>query len=322
VRTRFLCVSSLSLSLVIAGGACGGDDDDDDDDDDDGGGITVDGGGGQQADAAGPIADAGPDADGYQPILTTRWTLPPPDSPTPDRYFCADMTVPEDMIIAGFRTISPNGTHHTVLSVGEPRGPDSPHYECGVGSNRTVLMYASGVGTDDFVFPEGVGLRVEAGQQVRLNVHTFNATDFDLTGTSGVAVRLVPAVETETEFTLAGPVGFSIEGDNQPHEVTGSCRIPQDATVLNWWPHMHKLGRHMKIEVGGEVVHDDEFSFTEQINYPTTRQISAGESIDVTCTFVNDTGETVGWGDSSNQEMCFAGFYRYPKADQDFCGGF
>lgn len=303
MKTRILSLSTMFLTLTLAG-ACGGDDD----------GGTIDGGGdGQEPDAAGG-ADASAAGD-YQSLVTTDWTLPAPTSSTPDQYFCARLTVQEDMIVSGFRTISPNGTHHTVLSAGDPNGPDNPGEPCEVQNMHQTILYASGVGTDDFVFPEGVGVRVQAGQQLHLNVHTFNATDFELSGTSGVAAKLVPAVETEAEFTIVGPIGFSIPGDGKPFQVSGSCPVSQDITVLNWWPHMHKLGSHQTIEVNGEVVHDEPFSFTEQVNYPTSRQLAAGDNVRVTCTFVNDTGAAVPFGDSSNQEMCFAGSYRYPKAE-------
>jgi hypothetical protein len=306
-----LLLCSLLLSLSPAAG-CGGDDDGTDDGADDGAddGTEVDAGDG--ADAA---------VDGYEPILTTSWTLPPPTSKTPDQYFCARKTVTEDILISGFQTISPNGTHHTVLSVGDPIGEDTPLEECEASSNHDALLYASGVGTDDFDFPEGVGVRISAGQQMVLNVHTFNATDLELTGTSGVAVKLMDEdeVESEAEFTFVGPVGFQIPDDPAPFTVSVSCPVKADATVLNWWPHMHQLGSHLKIEVDGETVHDEPFSFVEQVNYPTTGQITAGQEVKVTCTFVNETGAPVDFGDSSNQEMCFGGFYRYPKQGEDFC---
>jgi Copper type II ascorbate-dependent monooxygenase, C-terminal domain len=321
MRTRFVSFSPLLLSLLLAG-ACGGDDDATDAADDGADGADDDGAD-DGLDAGGGGSDAG-SIEGYEPILTTTWSLPPPTSSTPDQYFCARKTMDEDVFVSGFRTISPNGTHHTVLSVGEPQGPDTPSEECGAASNHDALLYASGVGTDDFDFPEGVGVRVAAGQQLVLNVHTFNATDNDLTGTSGVAVKIVPAVETEAEFTFVGPINFSIPGEpvGEPVEITGACPMSQDVTVLNWWPHMHQLGTHMKIEVDGAIVHDEPFSFDEQVNYPTDRELSAGAEVRVTCTYVNETGEDVPFGDSSNREMCFAGFYRYPKLDQDFCLSF
>ena len=329
MTTRFLPARILVAAVLTTGTAamasgCGGDDDDavdagPDDDPDASSGDDGDG-----SDDGSDDGDGSADAavvDGYQALLTTDWTLPPPNDPTPDRYFCADITVQEDVLVSSFRTISPNGTHHTVLSVGEPNGPDSDGYECGVGDNRTALLYASGVGTDDFTFPEGVGIRIEAGQQIRLNVHTFNATDFDLSGTSGVAVKIEPAVETEAEFILAGPIGFTLDDGTDEQEVSGSCPVPADGVILSWWPHMHQLGTHMVIDVSGDVVHDQTFRFTEQVNYPTERPVTAGEQINVTCRYVNTTGDPVSWGDSSNREMCFAGFYRYPKAGQGLCTG-
>ncbi len=31
-----------------------------------------------------------------------------------------------------------------------------------------------------------------------------------------------------------------------------------------------------------------------------------------TCSYVNNTGATVSFGDSSTDEMCFTGIYKYP----------
>jgi hypothetical protein len=316
VTLRFLSCASLAISLSLAP-ACGRDDDDDGGD----AGSAIDASQGGPDASGGDRADAAV-VDGYRALVTTNWTLPPPTSSTPDQYFCASLTVEEDIIIDAFRNVSPNGTHHTVLSVGPRTGPDNPGYPCGAGTNHETLLFASGVGTEDFTFPEGVGVRVEAGQQLHLNVHTFNATDFELSGTSGVSGRPVDSVEQEAVFQFVGPVGFVIPNDGEPHEFSGSCSASTDQTVLSWWPHMHQLGTHMKIEVEGEVVHDKDFRFTEQVNYPTSLPLRAGDEIRVTCRYVNDTKDPVGWGDSSNAEMCFAGSYRYPKGSNDsgFCG--
>ena len=298
----------LSLLLAACGGGGGDDDGSDAPGDPDGGGD-------------GDRTDAGPDADGFVPLLTVDWQLAPPEGANPDKYWCARVTLDHDVIITGFRDISPPGTHHTVISAGDPSGPDDPGFECAFFNNHDALLFASGVGTDDFLFPEGVGVRVTAGQQLFLNVHLFNATDGPIDGTSGVSVLTADTVDIEAEFTLGGPIflGQTIAGDGAPHEMSGTCTIAEDATILNWWPHMHQMGTHMKVDLAGVTVHDENFAFTEQINYPTMRQAQAGDHLDVTCTYVNDTGDPVGWGDSSNNEMCFVGFYRYPKVDQLFC---
>ena len=307
--TRFSFLFALFLFLFLP--ACGGGDDDGGDtgDSGDGAGNPDGGGGGGGADADLP--------DGFETLLTVDWALPPPEGPHPDKYFCARLTVDEDMLLSGFSAISPVGTHHTVISVGDPDGADG-QFPCAFFQNHDNLLFASGVGTDDFLFPDGVALPVQAGQQLFLNVHTFNASEHDISGTSGVAVKKVEAAETMAEFIFAGTFDIDIPADSTGAQASGTCPIAQNATILNWWPHMHQLGDHMLIEVNGDPVHDEAFRFEEQINYPTNRQVSVGDEITVTCTYKHTTVD-VGFGDSSNQEMCFAGFYRYPATGEAFC---
>jgi hypothetical protein len=301
----------LAFLLFLVVPACGGDDDDTGDTGDTGDnpGDPDGGGGGGNPDADLP--------DGFESLVTVDWTIPPPEGSTPDEYWCARLTVTEDMLLSGFNAISPIGTHHTVLSVGPPDGDDG-QFPCVFFQNHDTLLFASGVGTDNFLFPEGVALPVEAGQQLFLNVHLFNVGTDDLSGVSGVAVKKVDSAETMAEFTFAGTISIDIDANDPDAQASGTCPIEQDATILNWWPHMHQLGEHMLIEINGDPVHDEAFRFEEQVNYPVHRQVSAGDQITVTCDYKTSPVD-VGFGDSSNQEMCFAGFYRYPAAGQQFC---
>jgi hypothetical protein len=43
-----------------------------------------------------------------------------------------------------------------------------------------------------------------------------------------------------------------------------------------------------------------------------------GDKITVECTYLNDTGKTVTFGESTLEEMCFAGTYRYPAGRGSF----
>jgi hypothetical protein len=300
----------LPLLVLLFAPACGGDDDGGGDSGDNGDNPgDPDGGGGDNPDADLP--------DGYETLVTVDWTIPPPEGPTPDEYWCTRLTVTEDMLLSGFNSISPVGTHHTVLSVGPPDGADGT-FECAFFQNHDTLLFASGVGTDEFVFPDGVALPVEAGQQLFLNVHLFNVGSDPLSGVSGVAVKKVESAETMAEFTFAGTISIDIEAGDPEPQASGGCTLDQDATILNWWPHMHQLGKHMTVAIDGDLVHDEMFRFEEQINYPTNREVTASQEITVTCDY-HESDVDVGFGDSSNQEMCFAGFYRYPATGDRFC---
>jgi hypothetical protein len=46
--------------------------------------------------------------------------------------------------------------------------------------------------------------------------------------------------------------------------------------------------------------------------------MKAGDTVDIDCTFDNTTPNRVHFGNSSRDEMCFVGLYRYPAAGKSF----
>jgi hypothetical protein len=291
--------------------------------------LACDGTGGDPAGADAGATDAGapgaPDADIGSPdaapgvfteIIGRDWSLPPGT----ELYRCTRVTATEDMFIGRFRALSPLGTHHTVLSVNDtPAGPDGD-YDCNASSLAHNMLFASGVGSDELSFPEGVAIKVAAGQQLDLNLHLFNVSDAQLTGHSGTEVAVVPAQDVvhEAEFVFGGTFNIFLPSNPTTEQtITGGCAFTADATVITVWPHMHQIGRHMKVVYqapGGDVtLHDESYDFNEQISWPIdATEVKAGERIEIACTYLNDTGSTRTFGDSSNDEMCFAGLYRYP----------
>jgi hypothetical protein len=299
--------SSLALtSLALA--ACGSDS----------------GGGGD--DTPGPDADTSvtPDADNtdFIELIGRDWTIPAGQ----EIYKCVRAQVTEDVYISVFRSPVPLGEHHTVLTVKDALegGDQVGEYDCDVGELDTAMLYASGVGTDDLAFPDGVAIKVTAGQYLNLNLHLFNANPSEpLSGRSKILVKPVAAVppEKEAEMVFAGTFLVAIPPGGG--SARGGCTFTRPATIMTYWPHMHQHATHQKVDmvVGGTplVLHDQPFDFEEQTNFvlPTPLQVNAGDSIDVTCTYTNDTDSFILWGDSSNREMCFTGLYRYPKQATD-----
>ncbi|MCB9585916.1 MAG: hypothetical protein H6718_11000 [Polyangiaceae bacterium] len=247
-------------------------------------------------------------------LMTGDWELPAAE----EGYRCVVYTVPEDMYVAGFRPIAPNGTHHTVLSR-ETGSQADGIYPCDAGTNGPVMIYGSGVGTTPLEFPQGVAVKLKKGEKLLLNLHLFNVSPSGLSGRSGIEVRRVdPAdVEHEAEMLLAGKdQGLVIDtGENTQ---TGHCTMTGDVTVFAVIPHMHQLGIHMQVSAetsaGSQQMVDTDYTFDDQqyhIQDPLV-QLKAGDQVKVDCTYYNDRGETVYFGDSSLAEMCYAGIYRYP----------
>jgi hypothetical protein len=268
-----------------------------------------------------PDADPNaPDADtSFTTLITANWSMP---AGTDDTYRCAALTVDQDMWITAFRDLSPLGTHHSVVSLSASPTRADGEYGCNAGTLEHSMLFASGVGTDELAFPPGVAIKVPAGSQLHLNLHLYNASDETLEGPSGTLVKLVTAdqVQEEAEVVFGGTTSIALQNSENEQTITGGCEFEADATVLTLWPHMHQLGRHMKVthekQSGDEVLLDQPFDFNEQVNYDITPvEVKNGERLEVVCTYLNDTGGTVFFGDSSDAEMCFVGIYRYPATN-------
>jgi hypothetical protein len=252
--------------------------------------------------------------------MQADWELPA----GAEGYRCVRVTVPEDVYISAFNPLIPLGTHHTVLSVNDEPDAEDGITECTAFVNGPVQLGGSGVGTEPIELPEGVAVRVREGQQLLLNLHLFNISDEPLQGTSGILVKTMDEADVvhRSNAMLAGPIDLEIP----PGRVvqSGRCTFGEPATIFGFMPHMHQLGVHMKATIvreGGDMVMMDQpYSFDEQIvEVIEPIEMGAGDYVEIECTYENGTDDTVMWGDSSLQEMCFIGLLRYPEVDNSVC---
>ena len=257
---------------------------------------------------------------GWTALITRTWQL----DPGVQTYKCRRIMVPTDMWVSGFRALSPVGTHHEVLTISSTSSPLGD-YDCSAGSLDNQMLYAAGVNTDDLVFPPGMAVHLTAGTYINLNLHLFNTTDAPINEESGVLVETIPQAQVthEIDMMFSGTFNISIPSDGQPHTAAGGCSAPNDTHLFALWPHMHQIATHQKFTVTHSGVTtalvDSDYMFTEQRNYPISETIVyAGDTVLTTCTYVNTTGATVTFGDSSTAEMCFTGMYKYPAGGNLF----
>jgi hypothetical protein len=310
--TSFVLAGILGLSLTAA--ACGG-----------GGGTGDDT---DTPDAPPGTADADPE--GWQVLAEGSWTLPPGST---DSYYCIYATVPRDMYIKAFRPLIPDGTHHTVATYYTGASPADGIYPCDVGTNGQSMFYGSGVGSPDFVFPTGVGLHMTAGQRVLINLHLYNASEGELSGTSGTLFQEAEASEIQNvaEIVLAGPT-LTLNIPEGESVQSGTCNVSAitdvPIQVFSLSQHMHRLGHHLRTLVTRG---DDEFML-QDIDYEFESQtfqyvnpaveLRPGDRITTFCHYNNDTGGPVGFGESSDDEMCFSDLFYYPAQGAQFiCTG-
>lgn len=265
----------------------------------------------------GPDASAPDAADGYTRLIGRTWDLPA----GANIYRCMRVTAVEDMYITSFVAHAPAGTHHSVLSfagTNNTGGPDG-EYDCTAVAIGMNMLYASGVGTAPLDFPPGVAIKIAAGQQLHVNLHLLNSGDEPLHGESSIWVKAQPTPPPMlAEMVFAGPLAIEIPATNEPFPVSGECTATAPYSLFAVWPHMHRLATKQTVELVrndvATMLHDHAYDFEEQSYYPARAEVQTGDRIRVTCTYVNNTGAIVTYGDGPDKEMCFAGLYRFPAA--------
>ncbi len=255
------------------------------------------------ADAGAPgTASAGPDT------ATTVRISSGPDriGPGSEEYREYETTMPTGGFVVRFDPSVPADDvllHHLILMRGEPiEAPD--------GRPMFPTVFASGRGTGSLEMPDGVGLRIDEGEPLRLGLHLVNATDAEIAFVLGVEMQVVGEVEEEADVVTIGPAQLEIPPDSEEHAVGSACPAGGDRTFFAAYPHMHGLGTSIEISVGGEgVAAVDPWDFGDQ---PLLQFDAGGDDVGVECTYVNPGPDPVRFGHSSGDEMCLAFVFYYP----------
>lgn len=235
----------------------------------------------------------------WVPLVSGHYELPPGHEGGSTYRARLDRTVR----IRGFRPVAPPGTHHIVLATGGQHGRDQ--------------LFVSVLGTEAFLFPDGVGYELPAGTELTMETHEVNTGDAPLAGTSAVEVLVAdadtPMVRAEQLYparrTGVVPPGAS--------SIQGVCTVTEPGTLFAAMPHMHWWGTHFRVELehagARTVLYDEDFDPVHQV-YKAIGLVGVvpGDRLHITCTYDNPTGASIPLGDASNVEMCQAMLYRYP----------
>ena len=181
--------------------------------------------------------------------------------------------------------------------------------------------------------PADTGMYLPSGT-MRMDVHYNNVTGMTTEmDKSGVEICVLKKAHFRPKMASVTNRLASRLINIPPHstgvDVTGTCaHTGAPVNLLSVSPHAHRTAHHMKFTVekanGMQIVmHDKDFNFEEQTTYalmpPIT--IESGDKVITTCTFDNDTAQTITFGENTGNEMCF-NFAIVEPMDGINCGGF
>src|SRR5262245_23274884 len=232
------------------------------------------------------------------------------------------------------------GSHHLILykSTDTAEAPTPVDCRPFVGIiTGTIPLYIAESPEARLDLPPGIAYAIPAGQMYRLEAHYINTTTAPITGRGSVRLFTYAQpgqVTDHANIAFWGNAAISLPPDGQQHSVGPTWHAINDGrTVFGMTTHTHRLGVDAKIEYASSLT-DPGRLLLDNPNWDNPplllvdppMKIPAGMGFRFTCTYVNNTGATVTFGESATDEMCFIWTYYYPDAGFQICvdglGGF
>jgi hypothetical protein len=265
---------------------------------------------GSPADAAPETTDGGLTAHTFQTGVTQL-------AAGAESFECQDFANPfgEDVAVIWAESDIDAAAHHlyVFLLPGLTDGANGP-CEFG-GAEYHDHLEATQAPHERIVFPDGVGRVIPSGVGFRLNVHLLNTSSapvdaaarlrVEYTSPNKVAHRAYSLFLNDTGLKV--PIGQST--------ITRSFVLPYAIELLSAAGHMHLRGKHFVASADGHGFLDITSS-QEPVakTFEPPLDLAAGTTIDWACTFENDSGRILTYGQSATDEMCAMAGVFYPRS--------
>jgi hypothetical protein len=173
------------------------------------------------------------------------------------------------------------------------------------------------------VMPDNVATKLPGGSYVVAELHMLNTQDEPLTACMKIGLRGIPEEQVEHEaglFFFYNPWITLAPGESGAARM--ACPITQDISLKTAVSHMHSRGVGYEAKwLDGDPFDPD--TLMQEMLYTTERwddpedqvfeeplQLQAGDFIDYTCTYQNDSEDIIAQGLETTDEMCmFVGIY-------------
>jgi hypothetical protein len=97
----------------------------------------------------------------------------------------------------------------------------------------------------------------------------------------------------------------------QASEISGGCDVKEPMDIFAVLPHMHTMGTSLVVEMGPDEENMTEiysrvpWDFDDQSMEAMELRLEPGDRVNVTCGYDNTLDQTVTFGESTTNEMCF-----------------
>lgn len=297
-------------------------------------------------------------AEGWQlgePDLIVKMPLPfavPADGPDLLQNFVIPIDIPEDKLVAAveFHPGNKRVCHHAVLfldSSGQARKLDKATSEPGYANFGGPGFLPSGalggwsVGNTPRPLPNGMGRYLKKGSDLVVQMH-YHPTGKAETDQSEIGLYFVkkPVAESLKEpAKLVGSIWMAnyemdIPAGEQRYTRSTSYTLPKEVIMVGVVPHMHLLGKAMKVtatlpDKSVKTLIDIQnwnYNWQDEYYYERPFKLPAGTRLHVEAVFDNSADnpsnpssppQRVTWGDGTTDEMLFCFFLLSAEKTED-----
>ncbi|MDX2268301.1 MAG: thiol-disulfide isomerase [Bryobacter sp.] len=225
--------------------------------------------------------------------------------------------------------------HHLVVFIRDPKSkwlreaqpyvpfvPDrqgnARRIDVGGGGNEILHTYTPGNLPD--VWKPNQAKLIPAGADLVFQMH-YTSTKKDTADLTKIGLIFSKQpVEERIMTVIGGTEAFKIPPGDPAYQASGTLTLPNDATLLSFFPHMHLRGKAFEYTLVAEgkeetLLKVNNYDFNWQLNYRLAepRTLKGGSKIKVTATWDNspnnkwnpDPNATVTWGEQSWEEMAY-----------------
>ena len=224
-------------------------------------------------------------------------------------------------------------SHHFILStVDDATLTDAPLFDCQPfraalsGAPLTITQKSD----DTVLLPDGVAYTLAPNQLMHLELHYINLS----TETRDIEAKaeLFPIEDTgkplqEASFLLIGDLDISIPPNSKHSTGPVYQPLPDAFAGVNFYAltgHTHRFGTDVRVGTAESATAsvtslyaptDFNWAEPELLRLNPMAHVPAGGGFSYQCDWDNTTGDTVTYGESALDEMCFFWAYYYPKKD-------
>lgn len=205
-----------------------------------------------------------------------------------------------------------------------PDGGTTPLFDCPEGGLEFhPYFHLTQIEHDKIRYPEGVGRSLKASEAIRLQIHYLNSSAAAIQVGAQITVTYVKASAIKQLaagiFVFAGSLQVPTGASTQSFAYS----VPMDLKLLQFTGHMHSRGKFFEahatsMDAGVErpLYTSDTWDEPQQLDLAPPFEMKAGDTVNYSCTFDNNTGMTLSYGPSAaTNEMCnFFGVF-YPAAN-------